>query len=182
MRELTADRGRALVFVRTKHGADRLVKRLGKAGVNAAAMHGNKTQGQRERALASFTSGKIDTLVATDVAARGIDVTGISHVINFDAPADREGYVHRTGRTARAGRTGIGITFVGAAEAPDVEKIARALKLDREFAETGLAGTRAPRAKGKPKRQHVHGGHGAKSRHGGGGSKLVHSAGRRRGR
>jgi ATP-dependent RNA helicase RhlE len=181
VRELRADRERALVFVRTKHGADRLVKRLAKEGVAAVAMHGNKTQGQRERALASFTAGKVDTLVATDVAARGIDVSGISHVINFDAPADREGYVHRTGRTARAGRTGIGITFVGAAEAADVEKIARALKLEREFAQTGLAGRReqrTPKGSSKP-RQH----HGAKPRHGGGGSKLVASAGgRRRGR
>jgi superfamily II DNA/RNA helicase len=181
VRELRADRERALVFVRTKHGADRLVKRLAKEGVAAVAMHGNKTQGQRERALASFTAGKVDTLVATDVAARGIDVSGISHVINFDAPADREGYVHRTGRTARAGRTGIGITFVGAAEAADVEKIARALKLEHEFAQTGLAGRReqrAPKRSSKP-RQH----HGAKPRHGGGGSKLVASAGgRRRGR
>jgi ATP-dependent RNA helicase RhlE len=184
VRELRADRERALVFVRTKHGADRLVKRLKREGVDAVAMHGNKTQGQRERALAAFTAGKVDTLVATDVAARGIDVTGISHVINFDAPADREGYVHRIGRTARAGRTGIGITFVGAAEAADVAKIARALKLDREFALSGLADTRAPKPRTNGKsRQHVHGGHGSKSRHAhGGGSKLVASAGRRRGR
>jgi ATP-dependent RNA helicase RhlE len=138
--ELKADRERALVFVRTKRGADRLVKKLGAQGVNAVAMHGNKSQGQRERALAEFSKGKVDTLVATDVAARGIDVTGISHVINFDAPEDREGYVHRTGRTARAGRTGIGITFVGEEQARDVEKIAQALKLDREFALSGLAG------------------------------------------
>jgi ATP-dependent RNA helicase RhlE len=184
VRELNADRERALVFVRTKHGADRLVKKLAREGVSAVAMHGNKSQGQRERALASFTKGDIDTLVATDVAARGIDVTGISHVINFDAPADREGYVHRIGRTARAGRTGVGITFVGAAEARDVEKIARALKLEREFALSGLAGARAPSAVRKPKPgQHVHGGHGKKSRHQHGGSKLVASAGgRRRGR
>jgi superfamily II DNA/RNA helicase len=180
VRELRADRDRALVFVRTKHGADRLVKRLAREGVDAVAMHGNKTQGQRERALAAFTSGKVDTLVATDVAARGIDVDGISHVINFDAPADREGYVHRIGRTARAGRTGIGITFVGAAEASDVARIARALKLDHEFASTGLATqTRAPRSNSKPKSRHQHG---AKPRHGGGGSRVVASAGRRRGR
>ena len=180
VRELRSDRERALVFVRTKHGADRLVKRLGREGVSAVAMHGNKTQGQRERALASFTEGKVDTLVATDVAARGIDVSGISHVINYDPPADREGYVHRTGRTARAGRTGIGITFVGASEAPDVEKIARALKLDREFAITGLAGTRAPRTSKASSKPRHHGG--GKPRHGGG-SKLVASAGRhRRGR
>ena len=92
------------MFVRTKHGADRLVKRLSREGVRAVAMHGNKSQNQRERALAAFGSGEVDTLVATDVAARGIDVTGISHVINFDAPADRESYVHRVGRTGRAGR------------------------------------------------------------------------------
>jgi ATP-dependent RNA helicase RhlE len=190
VRELRAtDRDRALVFVRTKRGADRLVKKLGAQGVSAVAMHGNKTQGQRERALASFTKGHIDTLVATDVAARGIDVTGISHVINFDPPADREGYVHRTGRTARAGRTGIGITFVGAEQAGDMAKIARALKLDREFELSGLRSTHAsstaPKRGAKP-RQHTHGGHGPKSRHkhggGSGGSKLVASAGRRRSR
>jgi superfamily II DNA/RNA helicase len=188
VRELNnPDRERALVFVRTKRGADRLVKKLGAQGVGAVAMHGNKTQGQRERALASFTKGHVDTLVATDVAARGIDVTGISHVINFDAPADREGYVHRIGRTARAGRTGVGITFVATEQAADVEKIARALKLDREFASTGLAGVRSSSTAHKPKpRQHTHGGHGPKSRHKHGGSgkssKLVASAGRRRGR
>ena len=118
--ELGADRGLTLVFVRTKRGADRLVKRLGREGVEAVAMHGDKSQSQRERALARFQAGKIDTLVATDVAARGIHVTGISHVINFDPPEDREGYVHRVGRTGRAGRTGVGITFVNADQAGDV--------------------------------------------------------------
>jgi ATP-dependent RNA helicase RhlE len=132
------ERDLALVFVRTKRGADRLVKRLGNEGVKAVAMHGDKTQGQRERALQSFTAGRIDTLVATDVAARGIDVDRISHVINFDPPADREGYVHRIGRTARAGRSGVGVTFVDDETAGDVEKIAGDLKLDREFAMTGL--------------------------------------------
>ena len=106
--ELKADRGLTLVFVRTKRGADRLVKRLGREGVEAAAMHGDKSQAQREKALARFQAGRIDTLVATDVAARGIHVTGISHVINFDPPEDREGYVHRIGRTGRAGRAGSG--------------------------------------------------------------------------
>ena len=122
------DRDLALVFVRTKRGADRLVKRLGNEGVRAVAMHGNKSQNQRERALAEFGSGKVDTLVATDVAARGIDVSGISHVINFDAPEDRESYVHRIGRTGRAGKTGVGITFVEAEQARDVGKIAAALQ------------------------------------------------------
>ena len=106
------DRDLALVFVRTKRGADRLVKKLGNEGINAVAMHGDKSQGQRERALARFEAGDVDTLVATDVAARGIDVDGISHVINFDPPEDRDAYTHRIGRTGRAGRTGIGMTFV----------------------------------------------------------------------
>jgi ATP-dependent RNA helicase RhlE len=135
------DRDLALVFVRTKRGADRLVKKLSAAGVPAVAMHGDKTQGQRERALKSFTSGRVDTLVATDVAARGIDVDRISHVINFDPPEDRDGYVHRIGRTARAGRSGVGITFVGAEQARDVEQIASALRLERQFAGTGLTTT-----------------------------------------
>jgi ATP-dependent RNA helicase RhlE len=138
--ELRAEnRDLALVFVRTKRGADRLVKRLGNEGVRAVAMHGNKSQNQRERALAEFGSGKVDTLVATDVAARGIDVTGISHVINFDAPDDRESYVHRIGRTGRAGKTGIGITFVEAEQARDVGKIAAALSLHHQFERAGLA-------------------------------------------
>ena len=140
VRELrTGDRGLALVFVRTKRGADRLVKRLGREGVDAVAMHGDKSQAQREKALARFEAGRVDTLVATDVAARGIDIDGISHVIQFDPPDDREGYVHRVGRTGRAGRTGVGITFVGAEQAADVARIARDLELDREFARSGLA-------------------------------------------
>lgn len=120
-----AERDLALVFVRTKRGADRLVKRLAREGVEAVAMHGDKSQGQRERALARFAAGKVDTLVATDVAARGIDVDRISHVINYDPPADREAYVHRIGRTARAGRSGVGITFVDAEQAADVHRIDR---------------------------------------------------------
>ena len=137
--ELRGERELALVFVRTKRGVDRLVKRLSREGVNVVGMHGDKSQGQRERALASFESFKVDTLVATDVAARGIDVSGISHVINFDPPEDRDGYVHRIGRTGRAGRTGVGVTFVGAEQARDVERIAAELRLDREFAETELS-------------------------------------------
>jgi ATP-dependent RNA helicase RhlE len=138
VRELRGERDLALVFVRTKRGVDRLVKRLTREGVDAVGMHGDKSQGQRERALASFESFRVDTLVATDVAARGIDVDGISHVINFDPPADRDGYVHRVGRTGRAGRTGVGVTFVGAEHATDVERIATELRLDREFALTEL--------------------------------------------
>ena len=127
------DRGRTLVFVRTKRGADRLVKRLKARGVIAVAMHGDKTQGQRERALRSFHTGDSDTLVATDVAARGIDVDDVTHVINFDAPADRDAYVHRVGRTARAGRDGVGITYVLHDQVRDVREIAHGLRLHREF-------------------------------------------------
>ena len=123
-------RGLTLVFVRTKRGADRLVKRLGKQNVEAAAMHGDKSQSQRERALARFEAGRVTTLVATDVAARGIDVSGITHVINYDAPAAREDYVHRIGRTARAGASGVGITFVLDDQARDVAKLASELGLE----------------------------------------------------
>jgi superfamily II DNA/RNA helicase len=150
--ELRRDRELTLVFVRTKHGADRLVKRLGAHGVAAVAMHGNKSQRQREQALARFESGAVDTLVATDVAARGIDVAGISHVINFDPPADREAYVHRIGRTGRAGRKGIGITLVAAAERGDVSQLAHQLGLDH-----GLSGdvsrSRPQPGRGAPHRQ-----------------------------
>jgi superfamily II DNA/RNA helicase len=127
------------VFVRTKRGADRLVKRLGRHDVDAVAMHGDKSQSQREKALARFESGRVKTLVATDVAARGIDVTGITHVINFDAPAERDDYVHRIGRTARAGASGVGITFVLDDQARDVAKLAGQLGLEH-----GL-GVEAPR-------------------------------------
>jgi len=132
-------RGLTLVFVRTKRGADRLVKRLAKQNVHAVAMHGDKSQSQREKALARFESGRVDTLVATDVAARGIDVRGITHVINYDAPAAREDYIHRVGRTARAGASGVGITFVLDDQAREVAKFAGELGLDH-----GL-GVEAPR-------------------------------------
>jgi ATP-dependent RNA helicase RhlE len=151
------DRGLTLVFVRTKRGADRLVKRLGRHGIDAVAMHGDKSQNQREKALARFESGRIDTLVATDVAARGIHVDGISHVINFDPPEDREGYVHRVGRTGRAGRTGVGITFVNADQAGDVGKIAAALDLHGEYELAGFSRpaerTARPHASGGPRRR-----------------------------
>jgi superfamily II DNA/RNA helicase len=132
-----SERGRTLVFVRTKHGADRLVKRLGKQRLQAVAMHGNKNQNQRNRALAQFASGNVDTLVATDDAAPGIDVDDITHVINFDAPGDRDAYVHRVGRTARAGRDGIGVTFVLADQDADMRKVARDLGLSDEYGHGG---------------------------------------------
>ena len=129
VRELELDRDLTLVFVRTKHGADRLVKRLAAHGVKAVAMHGNKSQRQREQALTRFASGAVDTLVATDVAARGIDVDRISHVINFDPPADSETYVHRIGRTGRAGAKGLGTTLVAPAEHRHVSNMAARLGL-----------------------------------------------------
>src|SRR5579875_321910 len=123
--ELAGERALALVFVRTKRGADRLVRRLGS--------HGDESQRQREQALARFESGAIDTMVATDVAARGIDVAGISHVINFDPPGDRDSYVHRVGRTARAGRSGIGITLVSSGERREVRRLAEELGIAHEL-------------------------------------------------
>jgi ATP-dependent RNA helicase RhlE len=137
--ELEADRDLALVFVRTKHGADRLVKRLDSRGVKALAMHGNKSQRQREQALARFESGQVDTLVATDVAARGIDVAGISHVINFDPPGDHETYVHRVGRTGRAGRSGVGITLVDRDQRRELGILADHLGIEHDLGTAGGA-------------------------------------------
>jgi ATP-dependent RNA helicase RhlE len=137
------DAGRSLVFVRTKRGADRLVKRLAKRGVEAAAMHGDKSQSQREKALRRFHDGRLAALVATDVAARGIDVDDITQVVNFDAPEDRDTYVHRIGRTGRAGATGVGVTFVMHEQARDVGKIAHELRLHAQFERSGLKTSRA---------------------------------------
>jgi ATP-dependent RNA helicase RhlE len=111
--ELLADKAieRALVFTRTKHGADRVTRQLAVSGIDATAIHGNKSQSQRERALDAFRSGRARVLVATDIAARGIDVDGVTHVINFELPNIAESYVHRIGRTARAGATGIAISL-----------------------------------------------------------------------
>jgi superfamily II DNA/RNA helicase len=124
--------GQTLVFTRTKHGADKVVKSLHHAGLSAEAIHGNKSQNQRERVLGSFRSGKLRTLVATDIAARGIDVEGISHVINYDLPNIPESYVHRIGRTARAGAEGVAISFCDNEERAflrDIEKLIQ-IKLD----------------------------------------------------
>ena len=119
---------RALVFTRTKRGVDKVVRALTKAGLAAEAIHGNKSQSQRERVLAAFRAGRVRTLIATDIAARGIDVEGISHVVNFDLPNVPESYVHRIGRTARAGADGIAISFCDAEERAflrDIEKLIR---------------------------------------------------------
>jgi len=136
---------RALVFTRTKHGADKVVKSLARAGIPANAIHGNKSQNHRERVLAAFRTGEIRTMVATDIAARGIDVDGVSHVVNFDLPNVPETYVHRIGRTARAGAEGIAISLVAGAEEMgylrDIERLIRTA-LPREDRRT--AGHREP--------------------------------------
>ncbi|MGH2920716.1 MAG: DEAD/DEAH box helicase [Gaiellaceae bacterium] len=136
--ELEAERGLALVFVRTKRGADRLVKRLAQHDVRALAMHGDMTQSSRERALERFRSGKVKTLVATDVAARGLDLVDITHVINFDPPEDEKGYVHRVGRTGRAGRSGNGVTFVTPEQQGDMSRVAARLGHREQFERAGM--------------------------------------------
>jgi ATP-dependent RNA helicase RhlE len=116
---------RALVFSRTKHGADKIVRQLEAAGIASAAIHGNKSQAQRERAIAAFKSGEVPVLVATDIAARGIDIPGVSHVINYDLPEVPEQYVHRIGRTARAGAGGTAIAFCSPEERGNLRDIER---------------------------------------------------------
>jgi ATP-dependent RNA helicase RhlE len=127
-----------LVFVRTKRGADRLVQKLGRQGISAVAMHGDMSQNARERALARFESGKVDTLVATDVAARGLDLEAVTHVINFDPPDEDKGYVHRTGRTGRAGRNGTAITFVLPEQQAETSRVARRLGHHEQFEDAGM--------------------------------------------
>ena len=119
---------RALVFTRTKHGADKVLRHLMQAGVRADTIHGGKTQSKRQRALADFKSNRLRVLVATDIAARGIDVDGISHVINYDIPTEVESYVHRIGRTGRAGATGIAFTFCDPAERGKLRAIERIIR------------------------------------------------------
>src|SRR6187455_3301085 len=135
---LEAERGLALVFVRTKRGADRLARKLAQHGVKAAAMHGDLTQGQRQRALERFDSGVVTTLIATDVAARGLDLDDVTHVINFDPPEEDKGYVHRTGRTGRAGRSGIAVTFVLPEQQAETSRVANRLGHRERFEEAGM--------------------------------------------
>ncbi len=127
-----------LVFVRTKRGADRLVHKLRQKGVVAEALHGDMTQRARQRALERFETAAVGVLVATDVAARGLDLERISHVVNYDPPQDDKGYVHRVGRTARAGRTGTSITLVTADQQGDVGRMAARLDLHEAFQEDGM--------------------------------------------
>ena len=125
---------RALVFSRTKHGAERLMKHLDRAGFAATSIHGNKSQGQRDRAIAAFKDGSVRVLVATDVAARGIDIPGVGHVYNYDLPNVPENYVHRIGRTARAGREGRAIAFCAADEVSELKAIEKVLGTRVEIA------------------------------------------------
>ena len=130
--------GSALVFVRTKAGAERLVQKLRRYDLDAVAIHGDKAQSQREKALARFDAGKVKTLVATDVAARGLDVDRITHVINFDPPEEADVYTHRVGRTGRAGRGGTGITLVLPEQQGDVSRVARLQGRGDEFEAAGM--------------------------------------------
>jgi ATP-dependent RNA helicase RhlE len=130
--------GMALVFVRTKAGADRLVEKLRRHDVDAISIHGDKGQAQRERALERFDSGKVKTLVATDVAARGLDIDDITHVINFDPPEEPDVYTHRVGRTGRAGKGGIGITLVLPDQQADVSRVARMQGQVEKYEAAGL--------------------------------------------
>jgi superfamily II DNA/RNA helicase len=135
---LNAAHGLSLVFVRTKRGADRLVHKLARQEVKAVAMHGDMTQSAREKALERFRSGHVTTLVATDVAARGLDLDDITHVINYDPPEDDKAYVHRVGRTGRAGRSGTGITLVLPDQQADVSRVAMRLGHKESFEGTGM--------------------------------------------
>ena len=143
---------RVLVFTRTKHGADKVVRSLAAGGIAAAAIHGNKSQPQRERALAGFKSGHCRVLVATDIAARGIDVDGVTHVINYDLPNVPESYVHRIGRTARAGAAGIAISFCNGEERAylrDIEKLTR-MKVPVAALPKGIAALPAEPVRAEP--------------------------------
>jgi len=152
-----AEIARVLIFTRTKHGADRVAKHLHQSGIQSDAIHGNKSQNARQRALNSFRSGKVRALVATDIAARGIDVDGVTHVINFDLPNEPESYVHRIGRTARAGASGIAISFCDHEERGylrDIEKTIRKtvpVFADHSFHAPEIANITGP-SKGVPQR------------------------------
>ena len=154
---------RVLVFTRTKHGADKVVRALQKSGFSAEAIHGNKSQNQRERVLAAFRDGKLRTLIATDIAARGIDVDGVSHVFNFDLPNIPESYVHRIGRTARAGAAGVAISFCDYEEAPFLRDIERLIRMSIPSTDRRTGQRPAPnpdqknagnRHNGRPQRNH----------------------------
>lgn len=150
--EVAARPARTLFFVRTKHGAARLAKRLGQAGVDATALHGNLSQNARERAMAAFTAGRTRVLVATDVAARGLHVDDVDLVVHFDPPADHKTYLHRSGRTARAGSTGTVVSFVQSEQLDDVRQVHRdaSVRVVAETVAPGHAAVREIAASGEP--------------------------------
>ncbi|HET7165608.1 MAG TPA: DEAD/DEAH box helicase [Pseudolabrys sp.] len=174
---------RVLVFTRTKHGADKVVRGLHKAGHTAEAIHGNKSQGQRERVLAAFRDGKLRTLIATDIAARGIDVDGVSHVVNYDLPNIPESYVHRIGRTARAGAEGIAISFCDHEERAYLRDIERLIRMtipatDRRTGERPHpAPQHAETRNGRPHRGQRQRGHGGRNGHHSGNGQRSHHGG-----
>jgi len=154
--QLGRERRLALVFVRTKHGADKLARKLARQhDLRAAVMHGNMSQNARERSLSQFESGRISTLIATDVAARGLDVDHITHVINFDPPRTADDYTHRVGRTGRAGRTGTGVTLVLPEQRLEVSRLAGRLGHAAAFAASGL---HVPQPAQRPQRRRRRGG------------------------
>jgi ATP-dependent RNA helicase RhlE len=153
LREQQAER--ALVFIRTKHGADKLVRNLNRSGIRAEAIHGNKSQNARQRALAQFKLPRPPVLVATDIAARGLDIDGVSHVVNFDLPMTAESYVHRIGRTARAGAAGTAVTFCDRDERAMLQQIERLTRqrlrvAQHDFLNENESGGDADRAVGSP--------------------------------
>ena len=165
----TEDVERMIVFSRTKYRADRIKKKLDRAGFSAVAIHSNRSQGQRQRALKGFENGDFQIMVATDIAARGIDVAGVSHVVNFDAPGQPEDYIHRIGRTGRAEATGDAITFVSADEADQLRAIEK--HTGREIEELRVDGFEPPRlAEAMAKAQKRSNPSGHRNRQKGGGS------------
>ncbi len=164
--ELVGREWPAIVFCRTRHGADRLTRQLSKAGVAAAAIHGDRSQGQRERALAGLSSGSVQALVATDVAARGIHVDDVACVVHYDPPGDDKAYVHRSGRTGRAGAAGLVVSFVDVAAEKDARALQKALGLPVGLERPGSGGKAvaprpakaAPAAPARPPRRGRRGG------------------------
>ena len=169
------DESLTLVFARTKHGAERLMKGLVADGYNAASIHGNKSQGQRDRAIKAFRDGDINVLVATDVAARGIDIPGVAYVVNYDLPEVPDNYVHRIGRTARAGREGEAIAFCAPDEADLLRQIQKLMKIDIPVA-SGDAPTEL--TEGGPRRRRGGGGGGGGRGRGGPGGGKPQGAGK----
>jgi ATP-dependent RNA helicase RhlE len=178
---------RVIVFTRTKRGADRVAERLAMAGISASAFHGNKAQNARQRALNDFTMGHVRVLVATDIAARGIDVSNITHVINFEMPVDPETYVHRVGRTARKGNSGIAISLCDPGERQEIQAIERLMKQKIDvIGDVGgetlpLPARRPHHAENAPRRDGGHrGGRGGENAHGRGGAHSRPERGRDR--